>query len=404
MGAFTIDGARVWPVPPNWDNGVTETLAWSTDVLQASGTAISKHRQLLVAPRRGFAFEILEDRQARRVADALLAGYGGDWLLPIWPDVQFVAGLDLVAGDEFIACETVGFDFASGAKALLWSGVNDWEVVDVDEVTDTGLALAAPLAATWTEGGVRLYPLRRARVHDGAEETLYSDDASKRSMTFDIADACDWPALSVDEIATYLGHPVLDVRPTETDDATASYSRLAQTVDYGTADPLVHDLPGVALRAQKSQWALGDRAAHTWFRSLLYTLCGRRSPIWMPSWASDLVPTAAIAAGDTALTIEWAAYTLFGLGQANRQYVRIELVDGTVLYRRIVAAVEGDATETLTLSSSLSDSSIQPGAVRLISFMALSTLASDAIEIDHKADADGLATATTGWQAVVSDV
>lgn len=401
MGAFTIDGARVWPLPPNWDNGLTETLAWSTDVLQASATAISKHRQLLIAPRRGFAFEVLEGGQGRRVADALLAGYGGDWLLPIWPDVQFLSGL--VAGEEFIVCETAGFDFAADAKALLWRAVNDWTVVDVAEVTDTGLALAAPLEADWADV-MRLYPMRRARVHDSAEETLYSDDASKRTLSFDIADACDWPALDSDAIATYLGHPVVDVRPTETNDATASYSRLAQTVDYGTADPLVHDLPGLALRAQKSQWALGDRAAHTWFRSLLYTLCGRRSPIWVPSWASDLVPISAIAGGATTLTVEWAAYTLFGLGQVNRQDVRIELVDGTVLYRRIHAAVESDVSETLTFSSALSDSAILPGQVRAISFMALSTLASDSIEIEHATDASGLATATTGWQAVVADV
>jgi hypothetical protein len=401
MGAFTTDGARVWPLPPNWDNGVSETLTWSTDFLQASATAVSKHRQLLIAPRRSFGFEVLEDGQGRRVADMLLAGYGGDWLLPIWPDVQFLSGL--VAGDEFIVCETAGFDFAAGAKALLWLSVNYWAVVDVDEVADTGLALAAPLADDWRDV-VRLYPLRRARVHDGAEETLHSDDASTRSLSFDIADACDWPALASDAIATYLGHPVLDVRPTETNDATASYSRLAQTVDYGTADPLVYDLPGVALRAQKSQWALGDRAAHTWFRSLLYTLCGRCSPIWVPSWASDLKPVAIIPASGTVMTIEWAAYTLFGLGQVNRQDLRIELVDGTVLYRRVVDATEYASTEALTLSSALSVSSIQPGAIRAVSFMALSTLASDSVEIDHATDADGLATATTGWQAVVADV
>jgi len=75
-----------------------------------------------------------------------------------------------------------------------------------------------------------------------------------------------------------------------------------------------------------------------------------------------------------------------------------------VYYRRINNAVEAGATETLTLSASLSGSAIAAGAIRRISFMALSTLASDEVEIDHVTDQDGVATVTLGWQAVVPDV
>src|SRR5690606_30459583 len=125
----------------------------------------------------------------------------------------------------------------------------------------------------------------------------------------------------------------------EADSPTSSYARLAQTVDYGTSIPVVHDLAGVALRGQQSHWKLYGRDQHTWFRSLLYTLDGRRVPIWVPSFASDLRPVAAIAGSSQALSVEWAGYTQFGLGKPNRRDVRIELDDGTVFYRRITAAV-----------------------------------------------------------------
>lgn len=400
MGAFTSLGEKIWPVPPDWAAGVQESLSWATDVLQASATAVSQHRATRVGPRRSFAFEVLADGQARRVADMLLAGHSGVWLLPIWPDVQRL-GATLVAGSTVIPCVTAGFDFVAGGRALLYGAVNRWEVVTVGTIAADHLALGSPTAAAFA-AGARLYPLRRARVRDGAEEVLHNDTVSRRSLAFDIAEPCDWAVLS--GATPYLGHPVLTVRPDESDDPTGSYGHLAQSVDYGAALPVVHDLPRVALRAQQSHWKLFGRAEHTWFRSLLYTLRGRHAPIWVPSWASDLKPAAAVAGGSTTLSVEWAGYTLFGKGQHNRKDVRIELTDGTVLLRRVANAVEAGDTETLTLSASLDGASIAADRIRRVSFMALCTLASDDVEIDHDTDADGVATSTTGWQAVVPDV
>jgi hypothetical protein len=398
--AFAATGERIWPVPPDWSNGVREPIAFGTDVMSASATAVSQHRSYRVDPRRTFSFETLANAQSRRVADMLLAGWGRAWQLPIWPDVQRLAA-PLSAGAVSVPCATAGFDFVAGGSALLYSGVNSWEVVTIDSVAADHLALVTATSGTFAQGA-RLYPMRRARVHGGAEERLYNDDLGRRSLAFDIDEACDWPTLSGG--TAYLGHDVLDVRPDESDDPSASVSRLEQTVDYGAALPLVHDLPGVALRVQQSSWKLSGRARHTWFRSLLYTRCGRLVPIWVPSFASDLKPAAAIAGGSAVLSVEWAGYTLFGLGQPNRRDLRIELNDGTVLYRRVSAAVEAGGTETLTLNASLDAGSIAPERIRAVSFMALCTLASDETTIDHATDADGLATSTTGWQAVVPDV
>lgn len=390
----------VWTIPPDWSHGVQESLAWSTDVMQASATAVTQHRSLRAAPRRAFTFEVAARRQARRAADMLLAGHSGVWQLPIWPDVQWL-GDKLNAGVASIPCATEGYDFTVGGKALLHAGVDAWEVVTIDTIAPDHLQLTSATSDSY-QAGSRLYPLRASRVRDDAQERLLNDDNSRRRLTFDLAEPCGWPALA--GATMYQGHLVLDVRPSEPNDPTSSYGRLQQTVDYGTSLPVVHDLPRVALRAQQSYWQLAGRAAHTWFRSLLYTLDGRRVPIWVPSFASDLRPVAAIAGSSQTLSVEWAGYTQFGLGKPNRRDVRIELDDGTVFYRRITAATIAGANETLTLDASLSASAIAPERLRQISFMALSTLASDDIELDHATDADGLATATTGWQAVVPDV
>jgi hypothetical protein len=398
--SFAAEGARIWPVPPDWESGVQEQLAWRTDVLTASASATTQHRGLRIGPRRSFTFEVRAANQERRVADMLLAGHGGPWELPIWPDVQWL-GAPLAAGVDEVPCSTAGFDFVEGGRALLYTTVNQWEVVEIDAIEADHLSLTEVTAAAFGRGS-RLYPLRLARVQGEPEERRWTDDFSRHGLAFDIDEPCDWPALA--SPTTYLGHPVLDVRPDEGDDPTASYSRLVQTVDHDTALPIVHDLPGLALRGQQTHWVLSGHAEHTWYRSLLYTLCGRRVPMWLPSFASDLKPVATIAGSSPSMSVEWAGYTLFGLARPNRRDVRIELTDGTVYYRRITAAVEAGETETLTLSAALAPTSIAPARIRAVSFMALSTLASDEIELDHETDAEGVATSTLGWQAVVPDV
>jgi uncharacterized protein YfiM (DUF2279 family) len=398
--AFTAAGPRIWPVTPDWTNGVQETLTFATDYMQASGTAVTQHRGLRAAPRRSLGFSVLSSAQERRSADMLLAGHRGTWSLPLWPDVIWLAA-SLAAGASEVPCVTAGRDFVAGGKALLYTAVNRFELVDVDVVLADHITLASPTQAAFGPGD-RLYPVRQARIQEGAEETLRSDDVGRRSVVFDLAEPCDWPLLT--DVATYLGHLVLTVRPDESEDPTSSYSRLIQTVDYGAGLPVAHDLPGIALRAQQTHWKLFGRVEHTWYRSLLYTLDGRRVPMWIPSWTADLVAIASIAGSSALLHIEWAGYTLFGLGKPNRRDVRIELVDGTVYYRRITAAAEVGATETLALDSPLSTSGIAPERIRMISIMALSSLASDEVEIEHVTDADGVATSTIAWQAVVPDV
>lgn len=395
---FAAATANIWPITPDWSDGLTEKLSWATDVMQASATAVSQHRSYRIAPRRSFEFPLLAAGQERRVADMLLAGHSGEWMLPIWPDVTWLSA-PLAAGSAMIPCDTAGLDFVVGGRALLYRTVNRWELVTVSAVEAGQVALSAPTSAAYGPGD-RLYPVRRARVQDGAEEALSSSDVGKRTVTFDIVESCDWPALA--SPTTYLTHPVLDVRPDESDDLTHSVGRLLQSVDYGSALPVVHDLPGIALRAQQTAWKLWGRAERTWFRSLLYTLTGRRMPMWLPSFADDLLPNAAIAG--TALPVEWAGYTLFGLGKPNRRDLRIELTDGTVLYRRVTAAAQAVNGETLVLDSALSDTSITPEHVRQISIMSLSVLVSDDVEIEHATDIDGAANASLGWTAVVPDV
>ncbi len=389
----------VWPMPPEWSEPVTERLAWLTDVLQTNATGITQHRQLRLSPRRVFSFQVVAAESERGILDMLLARHGGTWLLPIWPDAYWLHG-ELPAGSMEISCSTAGRDFVDGGRALLHRSINQWELVEVAAVQANGIELAAPTQASFGPGD-RLYPVRRARLQGGAGDEQLSAAASCFTLTFDIAESCDWLPLAAPAI--YRGHPVIGMRPEESTNLAASYNRLASVIDYDTAQPLVHDLADLGLHTQQGQWIMFGRDEHTTFRSLLYTLAGRGNPMWVPSWAADLVPFGTVPAGSTALRLLQAGYTAYGFGRPNRTDLRIELHDGTVLYRRISAAASAGELEILTLDQPLASTVVLAAQIRLISFLALCTLASDDIEIEHVTDADGLAKSTLSWHAVVPD-
>lgn len=397
--AFDAHGPHVWPIAPDWSDGMREQLAWSTEILTASATAVTTHRGLWDGPRRRFTFDLLDANREFRLARMLLAGHGGLWLLPIWPDQQWLT-TTVWPESTTVACRTEGFDFVEGGQVLLYTDAQQWEVAEVAQILPAGLELAAPVLGSYGRGA-RLFPLRLAHAEQGARTRFQNARTARVSLAFDIAEPCDWPAL--DSLPTYRDHPVIDTRPNEDDDATASAARAMASVDYGTGLPFVHDITGVSLRQQSHHWLLHGRADHARFRSLLYLLDGSRVPVWVPSWASDLAAAAPIVGNSTTLTVQYAGYTQFGLGQPSRRDLSIELVDGTVYRRRVTGAAHVGDVEVLTLDSALAGSTITPGRIRDISFLSLCTLASDTVQIDHINDQDGLAKASTAWQGVVPD-
>ncbi|CAM5382475.1 hypothetical protein [Rhodanobacter lindaniclasticus] len=343
---------------------------------------------------------MIADEQGRRVMDAIGFDQGArQWLLPIWPDVQFL-GAQLDTGSAAVACATAGRDFVAGGQALLWLAPNRWEVLQVDSFDAGGLALAAATVAVWP-AGTRLYPLRLARTQTPAGETQWTDDASLYKVVMQIDEACDHTAVA--PTASYRGVPVLEWRRDEGDDPAVSYDRSTQTIDGDTGAIAYVDLPAMPFRTQSNSWVLHGRDELDAFIGLQYWLRGRMGTLWVPSFTSDLVLAADVAAASTAVVVEWAGYTVFGRQQSNRRDIRIELADGSVFYRRIIASAEAGSTETLTIDSALGVAVLQ-NAVRVISFLTLCEQAADSVSIDHITDGDGAAVASTSWAGIRHDL
>lgn len=397
--SFQAGNPVVWPIPADWGSNVRETLEWLTEVITARNGR-SQRRELRRGPRRSFGFDVIADGQLSRVADTLLMDRGSKyWLLPIWHDVQLLE--EAVAVDaSYIACRTAGFDFVAGGQALLWSAVNQWEVVGIGSVETDQLALSDTTTSAWP-AGTRLYPLREARLIEQPDESRWTDSSGTRSVRFRLEEVSDWPAVL--PAATYRGLPVLEMRPDASEDVSTTFARTVESVDADTGPITLFDWPGRSFREVAVSWIVHGREGNAALRSLLYGLRGRMQQVWLPTWNSDLVLVAAVTASATTLTVEWAGYTLFGRMQANWRDIRIELWDGAVFYRRITSAVEAGPNEVLGIDAALG-AALAPGQVRAISFLVLSAQASDSVALVHVTDADGITTVSTRFQGVRNDL
>lgn len=383
--SYTLNGPVPWPVPPGWSSGVRERLSWLTDVIPAKNGRRQK-RELRLAPRRVFEFEVSADEQDRRVADALLMDHGGRyWMLPIWHDVQLLGSV-IAADASFITCRTDGFEFVEGGQALLWLAVNQWQLVGIIEIGAEGLTLGTLTNREWPLG-TRIYPVRRARLLEQPSEASWTDASGQRSVSMILDEPCDWPGEL--PATLYRGYPVLEQRPETSEDLPVTFNRQLDLVDVETGPVSVFDYPQRPFRGAALRWLAHGREENTALRSLLYGLRGRMGTLWLPTWHSDLRLLASVTAIATSITVEWAGYTVFGRLQAGWRDIRIELYGGTVLYRRITSAAEAGDTELLGLDAALGVA-VEPGQVRAISFMALSALESDTVELQHETDADGL--------------
>jgi hypothetical protein len=400
--SLNVTGNRVtaWALTPDWSQGVRETLQFKTDVMIAWSGA-EQRRALRIAPRRQFEFSApMEQKDRRFIEAALFAWSSMIWALPIFSDGQRLTSA-LTPGLLTLPCDTVNRDFRAGGLAILIQDAVTFEVVQISSVSNTALALSVAVAGSWPVGS-RLYPVRTARLAAYPAITRENGQYATVKPQFVTVEPCDWAAAT--GLPQYRSYPVLEDYPDEGTKSDDSYQRQTNLIDNDTGVVEMDDTAGVGFPLITHSWFMQGRTPRAFFRSLMYLLKGRQGEIWVPTYQSDLLLVATYAPGSSTMDIEMTGFTLFLVGQINRQDIRIELLNGTIFYRRITGSTSVDAnTERLSIDSSIGQQ-ITPSQIRRISFMSLCRLNSDSIDIQHENGDNGLATSNTQFRATNHNV
>ncbi|MGC1547220.1 MAG: hypothetical protein WA777_01720 [Rhodanobacter sp.] len=402
ISRLPVTGNRItaWSFVPNWDGGITERLEWLT-LVERGSNGNETSTPLREYPRRSWEFRPLVEGAARQRLEAMLYDASSrNWAVPVFVD-QSVLAADIPPGAATIPVNTSSLDFTAGGLAILHNSSLNFEVVQVDTVSSTGITVKNGTQGAWL-AGTRLFPMRLARLDDWPQLDRYSSNVmGSGSVRFVSVDANDWPAQM--PAAAYRSYPVLESRPEWSDNPQVQYARDVELIDSGTGIVLVDDVTGLPWPTQTHRWQLYGRADRDNFRRLIYALQGRVGYVWLPTWADDLTLTADLMGNSAQLQIKWYGYANYLHAQPGRRDIRVELADGTVIYRRITGSSELNSTVEQLGVDTPWPSTIARGNVARVSFIALCRLNSDTVEIQHITDIDGVAACAATFAQVTAN-
>lgn len=380
----------LWPIPPNWAQGVNETLEWLTSVAD-SPAGVEQRMSLRTHPRRRIDYSALVTDTDRAFFDNLVSAAGSSvFLLPLWFD-RFELTAQLNAGSTTVFMTTAVHEYVAGgsAVAVFGPGPRDNEIVGVNTVLADRITLVAPTASNWPIGTV-LHPLTAARLQEQPKASRRSDRVWDVTLSFTASRYNPW-ATTLWTPTTYRSYPVLTTAPDDVAARQTEFQRIMEVIDSGFAEVLHVDTAGAGLRRQAHAWMTHGLVENAEFRAFLYALRGRQKALWLPTFTADFDLVEPVDSADTTLVVARCGFTDIQGVVDNRRDIQISLTNGTVLYRRITGAAIIGGNERLTIDSAVGQD-IAIDDIRRISIMSMGRLDGDGVEIVHHTDIEGAST------------
>lgn len=384
FSVLTVTGDRIvpFPFPPDWTFPPVERLEWGTSLL-SSHSAKERRAATRNGARFGFEYTLRTGTDRERVTlENLLHGWHSRvFAVPLWFQPEALQS-DLLPGSTTIATETETSGYTVGGIAALVDGLTV-EVAEVVTVAPGLLTIARGTNRLFPRGS-RIMPARFVRLGIPTGIEYLSDAVISVPVRFTGVYEEEIPAAA--ETATYQGYPVFVHRRDWGLDADAEYSRYVFETDYGTGLTTRDDRAGVSSVSRAHGWTLDGRQATHDYRAWLAARGGRLVPFWQPSGQSDILVLSTLGGTSTAFLAENRGHARLIGAQVERRDMMIELHDGTRYYRRITSAVEVDPdTEQISFNVALGQT-VAPSDIRHVSYMALSRLTADAVEVAHVTD------------------
>jgi hypothetical protein len=368
----------------NWDNGVTERYEWLTDII-TSWNGSEQRVKLRATPRREIEahLQVFGLDFVRKLQSTLFGWQSRSYLIPFWPD-YYLLNAELPAGSTVIPnVPTVDSEFITGGVALLFNAIDHNESVQLLAVQPNQLILDLPTQQTWP-AGTRIYSAKFARI--ASQQTITRPTRHMLDMQAKFIVTDNSGLIEAEGAILYKGYPVLLDIPNEVGVLSEDLLRPLLEFDSETVNPVVDDPIGYTTIVRRMDWLLKSRKERADFRKWLYARAGRWKPFWMPSWNEDFKLVSLLAGTDTKLVVEFAFYKRFVPATPMRDALMIELFNGTRIFKDILSVDEISETEENVFIDSPVGFDIQPQEVRRISYLNLSRLGSDTVEIFHETD------------------
>lgn len=386
----------VFSVLPNWGNGITERLSWLTDVMDSESNS-EQRRSIRRHPRRSFEASFLRKGTQRMRIDTFLVGVGmTSFLVPIWHEqVPIIDGLSIDAGGvTFENNDTRLREFNEGDLVFVNNGdPDDYDILKVGTVEVGRFNWSEAPKRVWPPG-VRIFPLRIARLLDNAKMDSVTDRVGVSQLRFELSD----PDVRIESWGdTINGEPIFKLKIDRRDALQVTYSRRAYVLDNSSGKIAVTDTGRYSTTNMQTRAVLFNRENAYAFRQFLAAARGRARHFFCPSFTHDIEPQNDIAENTINLLIEPMGYWQYmARPQPIRLTMGIMMVDESpTVYRRIetiapVYKLDADGVvavppqiigEIMTLDESLPEIFLYE--IDRISFVSETRFDQDTFELHH---------------------
>lgn len=379
LSLAAITGLRgvFWGFRP--DRGLREIWEWKTEI-QTAWDFSEQRLALRDVPRLRFELSYALPGAQATQADMML--YDMAAYTFSFPRFEQAVRATVHAGDEAVACDLSYSNWKAGDIGLLWKSPRKAELFTVGAV---GSASLQPTQAIVQEFGEALVmPCTYATLDGDITRSDRSISLSDFSVTFLLADPPDWGIPQDSEIQQMEGHDVWEI-PLYVQGGTfaRSLTRPCVTLDNGLGPvKKVHAQP-TSTGSWKITIPCGTLEEIMTVRGWILRRQGCVRPFWLSSGRKDFIPVATLRAGSQTLVVQSCFTGMNSLPlRSLHKRLRIEMVDGTVLYRTIQSLVANDeTTDNVRLSEALDKvNDIPASRFRRISFLTLVRLSSDRVE------------------------
>ncbi|SEN81390.1 hypothetical protein SAMN05216227_10261 [Pseudorhodobacter antarcticus] len=367
--------------PPLWAfpaaTQITEVLEWRTDILSAQ--AGEQRIALRPRPREIITLQHRCDALGMaRAAELARAGFAADWRVPLW-HMALQPTADLAQGATEILFDTTVSDLRAAEFAAIAIDGREAVLVEIASVAADRIFLEEPLgtqlpAPSVAAARIAVAPVRQGALAAAIEITRRRQSDSMVTATFLLRDASD---LTAPVLPSYLGRPVQTNPSLVRSPLSASFRRAVEYVDNGFGPVVVEPLRDVFERGEaitlKAQGASARWAQRRW----LWSLRGRQSSFWLPTWGRELQLRAAMTSGSTLMRVAPVAALAGYVGRP----ILLEM-PGALRFRTITSAVADGIDHRLTISSSLGEP--VPLGTK-VHFLTLVRSDADRMEIRHAA-------------------
>lgn len=398
--AVPVTGTRIVVFEYIPQAGVTETLRFRTDVLEAyDGT--EQRISILIAPRQIVRYSVATQDKT----DMRLRGLLFDWLprvfgMPVWFEARQSTDSSLI-GTTIIPVDTSYGDFREGGLVMICSlsegpvreliafDVVEIETLDLDQIVTT-----SELAHSY-DAGAYVMPVRTALMQTQTSSQRWAglkgfEKTTVEFTTLDNEDLSDQTGATI-----YDGRVVLDDGNVVTDTLPEGFERSVVVIDNSSGRVVQTSRTDRSRIKSRFMWDAPTPAELWRIRQLVHSFHGSQCGFWMVGCRPDFVLAQVIGPGATTFRIEHVNYTAF-IG-SRRPYgdVSIILKTGQVIRRRITGSEVDNDEEVISVDTPITVNAIQIDAVERIELLMLARIVDDEVTIEHRKPGDATVTIAT---------